>query len=416
MIMRTRNHTGILLLAACIIFAVPAAGHADNLFRFYPEATVNGLYSDNVPLRTSNEEGDFASIMAAGFYLDYTSEARYATLHYDTFAQLFAQQSKYDRAGEGQFVSATDNENLSSRTKLRLDEFFYRDAPSRMVLITSDQGPAFNTLSSMILLANDLTAVNQVGAELTHSWGRNWSTELGVHQTTYWSSGYGNAPANTTFVQSINTFTQYHFSDRFSLGPGYRFYDFQFTAAGRPDAMAHFPFVRASWVPMRNLYLEGSVGVVISHTQGSDQQTVNPGGLGFVEYNFHHARLKIEGGQQPELTSGLNGPGLLRYVRGNIFYDFTGRLTGNAGAGFDEFQATGQGVRDDVQLISWGVGLSDRVNKWLEVYTRFVQLRHEETTARQFLPTGIEYGREAVGNYIVVGCSVSIEAFRWSWQ
>ena len=38
MIMRTRNHTGILLLAACIIFAAPAAARADNLFRFYPEA------------------------------------------------------------------------------------------------------------------------------------------------------------------------------------------------------------------------------------------------------------------------------------------------------------------------------------------------------------------------------------------
>ena len=112
MIMRTRNLLAFPLLAALLVFAAPTTGQAQDLFRLYPEVLLSGFYSDNVPLRTSNEIGDFAGTGAAGFYLDYTSEARYASLHYDTFAQLFTHQTRFDRAGEGQFVSATDDENF----------------------------------------------------------------------------------------------------------------------------------------------------------------------------------------------------------------------------------------------------------------------------------------------------------------
>ena len=70
--------------------------------------------------------------MIAGFFLDYTSAARFASLHYETFAQFFAHQSRYDRAGEGQAVGVTDDENLSRTTQLRLNEFFLRDAPGHI--------------------------------------------------------------------------------------------------------------------------------------------------------------------------------------------------------------------------------------------------------------------------------------------
>ena len=114
MIMRTRTYLGATLLTAFFTLGLPPLAHAQSLFRLFPEVQLGGFYGDNVPLRTSNEEGDFAGTGLLGFYLDYTSEARYASLHYDTFAQLFAQQSRFDRAGEGQFVSATDNEKISS--------------------------------------------------------------------------------------------------------------------------------------------------------------------------------------------------------------------------------------------------------------------------------------------------------------
>src|SRR5208283_2922126 len=124
--MRTRNYSSIpLLLAAFFVVAAPAAARADSLFRLYPEGQANGFYGDNIPLRTVNEIGDFGTVLVAGFFLDYTSAARYASLHYDTFAQLFTHQTQYDRAGEGQFVGATDDENLSRTTRLRLDELFY---------------------------------------------------------------------------------------------------------------------------------------------------------------------------------------------------------------------------------------------------------------------------------------------------
>ena len=403
MIMRTRNHPGIpLLLAALFIFVFPAAGRADNLFRFYPEVAASGLYSDNVPLRTTNEEGDFAGTLAGGFFLDYTSAARYASLHYDTFAQLFAHQSKFDRAGEAQYVHATDEEHLSATTNLRIDELFYRDAPGGAAsLLGTGEAPLFSTVAYQLLLANDRASTNWFNANLTHSWGRNWYSELWAHQETFWQTG--NTSGNkTSYFQTIGTFTEYHFSDHFSLGPGYEFYDFRVTQPGRPDEEMQWPFVRVDWQPMENLALSGRVGAVISHVQGTSGEQVSPGGVVTLEYTLQRAHLKIEGGQAPQMTYTPTGfSETTRSGSGQIFYDFTQRLTGNAGAGYYEY---GNGF--DQQMILWGAGLSDRVSKRLRVYASFVQLRRNDTQNSQ----------EAVGNYFVVGFAVSVEAFRWSWQ
>jgi len=410
-IVKTRNHLGIALLAALLIFTAPAAGRADNLFRFYPEAELSGFYGDNVPMRSSNAVGDWVGSGAAGFYLDYTSDARYASLHYDTFAQLFAYQSRYDRAGEGQFVRATDDEKLSRTTRLRLEELFYRNSPTLVGIITSNETPQFNTEAAELLLANDQASISHFNAVLAHDWGRNWSSDFSVHQTSFFATSNSNT-SNDTFDQSVSGVTQYHFSNSFTIGPGYRFYDFIFTSPGRPGEQAHWPFVRASWQPLQNLYLSGSVGVVISYSQGTDRQSVNPGGVGLLEYDIQRGHFKVYGGQEPELVSTLGGAGLIREVRGNILYDFTQRLTGNVGAGY--YDLHGNGI--DAQLVSWGMGLSDRVNRWLSVYAKFVELRRTESAPAQFLPTGTQSGRSETGNYFVVGLNVSVEAFRWNWN
>jgi hypothetical protein len=413
MITRTRNHPGILFFAVLLILVLPSAGHADNLFRFFPEFQGSGFYSDNVPLRTVNQEGDFAGTLVGGFYLDFTSAERYASLHWDTFAQLFAQQSRYDRAGEGQFVRLQDFENLSPTTKLRFDELFYRDAPTVASIVTSDQAPAFNTVAAQLLLADNQASINTFSATLSHYWGRNWASELSVHQTTFWNNGSSStSQSNTSYEQGLSTFTDYHFNDRFSLGGGYRFYDFQFTFPGRPGVQAHWPFAKVSWTPIEHLSLSGIVGVVVSYTQGTDRQAVNVGGLGALEYDWQRAHLKVYGGQQPQLTLGLGGAGNDDEVRGSLSYDFTRRITGDVGAGY--FESNGAGFKG--QLISWGAGVSDRLSRYLSVYARFVQLRRNETTSSQFLPSGNQNGREATANYIVVGLNASIEGFRWSWQ
>jgi hypothetical protein len=410
--MRIRNHPGIALLAMFFIFCVPASSHAQELFRFYPEAQINGFYGDNIQLKTNNGSGGFGSAMVAGFYLDYTSSARYASLHWDTFAQLFTHQTELDRAGEGQYVNATDTENISSTTKIRFDDFFYRDAPTVLTITTSDQAPQFNSLLAELLLANDQVSINRFSATMWHSWGRGWTSEFSVHQTTFFgNSDNSNNNSTNSYVQSFSTNTDYHFTERFSLGGGYRYYDFQFSAAGRPDEQAHWPFARVTWQANRNLFLSAIGGVVIAHTQGTNNDTVSPGALGLVEYTFHHGILRLYGGQEPELTSGLGGVGEIRGGRGNLVYYFTPRVTGTAGGGF--YQSNGNGF--NAQLISWGVGVSDRLNKSLAVYARFTQIQINEKGRTEFLPTGFQSGREATGNYFILGLSVSVEAFRWSW-
>jgi hypothetical protein len=400
-------------MAAFLVVAIPAAGHADNLFRFFPEFQANGFYGDNIGLRSTNEIGDFGTTMAAGFYLDYTSEARYASLHYDTFAQLFLHRSQFDRAGQGQFVSATDDENISPTTKLRFSDFFYRDAPTEVAVTTSDQSPAFNTVLTQLLLSNFQASVNHFSADLSHAWGRGWTSEFSIHQTTFWGDGNNNSNGGTTtYNQGVSTTSEYHFTDRFALGAGYRYYDFQFTAPGRPDAQAHWPFALANWYPTKNIYLAGTSGVAITHTQGMGYKE-NFAGVGLAEYNFHRGHLSVYGGQQPDLVTAGGGLGTIRTVRGTVLYDFAPRLTGSAGAGYTH--SSGTGFKAD--LISWGVGLNERVNQYVNVYARFVQLRVTETSSNpDLIPTSFQNGKEAVGDYFILGFNVSVEAFRWSWQ
>jgi hypothetical protein len=409
-----RNHLGILLVATFFVLAVPAAGRADSLFRLFPEAQFNGFYGNNIPLRTNNEIGDFGTTMVFGFFLDYTSAARYVSLHYDTFVQLYTHQTRLDRAGEGQFVNVTDDENLSPTTKLHLNDLFYRDATPDVAITTSDQSPQFNSVLALLELANFQASINQFNAELTHYWGSRWSSEFNVHQTTFFPTGNNGTFANSSnnsFTQSASATTDYHFTNHFSLGFGYRFYDFRFTFPGEPGEQAHWPYARVIWEPMENVFFSGIMGVVVSHQQGDGTQ-VNPAGLGLLEYKFRRGVARVYGGQEPSIVSALGGVGQIREAQGTILYDFTPRISGSAGAGYYESSGTGF----NGQLVTWGVGASDRLNKWLSIYTRFIQIRRNETASNLVLSSGNANGQWAVGDYYIVGLAVSFEAMRWSWQ
>ncbi len=178
-------------------------------------------------------------------------------------------------------------------------------------IITSDQAPQFNSVLALLLLANDQASINQFNARVVALLGTQLVQRARVHQTTFWNNGgNNNSQNNDSFEQSVSTFTDYHFSDRFSLGAGYRFYDFRFTFPGQPGEQAHWPFVRASWQPIENLYFSGIVGVVISYTQGTNRQAVNVGRHGVGSNTIcQRAHLKIYGGQEPQLTSGFSGAG-----------------------------------------------------------------------------------------------------------
>ncbi len=414
MIVRLGNHLSITLLAAVfMMIESPGAGRADNLLRIYPELSLGGSYSDNPLLRTTNVMGDFAGTAAAGFYLDYHSDARNASVHYDTFAQLFAHESQYDRVGEGQYVSAIDHEHLSERTELRLYELFYRQASTESeVIINSDGAPQFNSVAATLLLANERASINQFNAELVHSWQSNWTSVFTLGQTTYWTAGTNGNANNASYDQGIVTYSEYHFNDRFSLGPGYRYYDYRFTFPGQPDEQAQWPLMRFDWWSTENLYLSGIMGAVFFHTQGNSRQEVYPAGLGNIEYNLEHGYVTIYGGQEPQLTPGLGGAGQVRELRGIFLWNFTQRLTGRAGGGY--YSESGTGFNG--QLISWGFGLSDRVNKSLTVYAQFIQIRRNESAPSQFLPSDVQSGQDATGSYFAVGLNVSVEAFRWNWQ
>jgi hypothetical protein len=410
-----RNQLGVLLVAAVLTLAAPSIGHADNLFRLFPESQMNGFYGTSIPLVDEGGTGDFGSTMVFGFYLDYTSEKRYASLHYDTFVQLFTHQTRFDRAGQGQFVQATDDEFISPTTSLHFSDVFYRDASVVTTITTSDQGPAFNSVLALLILANDQASINQFNAELDHRWATNWSSQLSVHQTTFFSTGNNNvSQSGDSYFQGVYTATDYNFSNQFSVGAGYRFYDWRFSFPGQPGEQAHWPFVRSSWQVSKNLYLYGMVGAVISHTQGQGDK-VNPAGLGSISYSWRRGTISLSGGQEPSFTSAFGTVGLIRGFRGSVFYYFTPRLSGSAGGSF--YDASGTDFSGE--FASWGLGLSQRVNKWLTLNTRFIEVKQNESAPSRFLPSSLnsaDQGEWATGDYFIVGLSVSFEALRWSWR
>ena len=398
-------------MAASLIFAGSSTSRADNLIRLFPETQMNGFYGTNIPLMDHNGTGDFGTTMVFGFYLDYTSAARYASLHYDTFVQLFTHQTRFDRAGEGQFVNATDDENISPNTKLHIDELYYRDATAVTTITTSDQSPQFNSALALLILANDQASINQFSAQLTHYWQERWSSELSVHQTTFFATSNDSSQSSDSFAQDVTTATDYHFTPRFSVGLGYRFYDWRFTFPGQPGQEAHWPFARFTWEPVRGLNVSGMAGVVISHTQGQGDQ-VNAAGTGLIAYTFKRGLVSLAGGQEPSLTSAFGTVGLVRGFRGNVLYYFTRRITGTAGGSF--YNLSGTGFNGD--FASWGAGVGDRVNQWLSLNARFIEIHRNESGESQFLTTGAQQGEWATGDYFIVGLAVSFEAFRWSWR
>ena len=252
MIMRTRTYLRqSLLLSALLIFASPGAGRADNLFRFYPELAGSGFYSDNVPLRTQNEEGDFAGT-AGRRLLPRLHLGRQVRDRSTTTLSRSCLRNSPDSIGP---AKASLSERPTSKICRRRPSCASMNSSTAMRrpwrgIVTSDQAPQFNSVAAQLLLANDQASINQFTATLTHYWGRNWASEFAVHQTTFWNNGgTNNSQNNTSYEQGVSTFTDYHFSDRFSLGGGYRFYDFRFTFPGRPGEEAHWPFVKIGWQP-----------------------------------------------------------------------------------------------------------------------------------------------------------------------
>jgi len=77
----------LLLLAAFLILAFPSAGRATTCVRFIPEFSGTDI-TPTTSAADPERSGDFAGLLVGGFFLDYTSAARYASIHYDTFAQL----------------------------------------------------------------------------------------------------------------------------------------------------------------------------------------------------------------------------------------------------------------------------------------------------------------------------------------
>ena len=304
---------------------------------------------------------------------------------------------------------AVDDENLSATTKLHFYDFFYRDAPTEVAVTTSDQSPAFNTVLTQLLLSNfnnrsiiSVRCCRTLGPRLDQRIERSPDDLLGQWQQQRQRRHNGQGASTTNGTISL-------IASRWV-----RDIDIMISSLVRPGNPTHRPTGPLPWLTgiRQNLYLSGTAGIAITHTQGMGYKE-NFAGIALVEYSFHRGHLSIWGGQEPALVTAGGGLGKIRGVRGNLVYDITQRLTGSVGGAFENSSGTGF----NADLASWGVGLNQRVNKYVNVYARFVQLRVTETSSNEdLIPTAFQNGKQAVGDYYILGFNVSFEAFRWSWQ
>ncbi|MGH7812726.1 MAG: hypothetical protein ACREQI_01810 [Candidatus Binataceae bacterium] len=400
----------ISVLIAAFVGCAPPIARADNLLRFFPLLQGNFLYTDNVYLTPNNAQGDFDSNFAAGFYLDVSTPKRYATLEYSTFGSLFVSHSNLDRAGQAQFFRVTDQEQISPQTKVNLYEWFVRDSPTLMALTSGDRLPEFTPGFTEFLLANDHVIINTFNAVAAHSYSPRWSSVFGLEQETL-------APRNsgTGTMQTAHANLLYHVNEAFAIGPGYRFIDRVYSSTAQPNSEVQWPVAYATWLPRKDLYLDGFVGPMVAYnTTGVSRTRVDPGGVISIRYSNRRFHATVSGGQEPGLTAGLGTGGIQRFGNGEISYGLTRRVTASANAGYMDAMPAGA----DARLIGYGAGLSTRSTRWLTLFVRYVGLRR--TYSGNFnpavLPSHLVIGREAVANYYVVGASVAFEAFRWSWQ
>ncbi len=406
--MKPKSRLTSIIVATAFVLSVPTIAGADNLLRVFPFLTLSGTYTDNVRLSANNTMGDFIGTAFAGFFLDLTSPERQATFQWNTAAQLFVTNTEFDRAGEAQFMRATDVENLGSRTRLNLGEYFARDSPINLAVGTSEPAATLNEVFGPLLLSNDQATSNLFEASLDHDWSRDWSSQLGIDQRTLWVSGGG-----TSYQQGVEVVGLYHYNEQLSFGPGYKFSDFRFQggAGSRPATEDHWPFLKGDWEPTYNLSLEGTVGLVVSNALGTGRQTINPAGIGTLEYRFRRGNIKIYGGQEPSLTDGLGGAGFRRSARGSFTYYLTQRLSAKGAVSYGEFF----GPQVDAWFVTYGIGLNERINQWLTLYCNYINIRRESESGSSTAPQGLAVGQQADGNYFVLGMDIAFEGYRWSW-
>ncbi|HUO04939.1 MAG TPA: hypothetical protein VMU16_07050 [Candidatus Binataceae bacterium] len=419
----------ILIVSVVLAVFLPIAAHADNVLLAYPFLAVNGLYTDNVgfstdqtfcvltpcnPIHhpyhfaTTSPEGDFNFNFAAGFYLDFTNPDRHTSLNYSTFASLFLQNSQLDRAGQAQFFRFNDQENISPNTRLTIDNWFLRDSPESMAVITTDQPISLNPVFAAFFLANNHSIVNFFRLDLAHSFNRDWTGDAQAEQEVI-SSPYG----NTSLLDSVSLGAQRSLSSTFSMGPGYKFYDMEFTLSSEPNSQAHWPVADFIWMPIENMRMEGYVGPIVAYnTSGVNRTRVDPGGIFTWRYQYRHMKMGIDGGQEPGLSAGIGAGGITRLGSGDFTWDLTKTVRFDTGGGYYEFMPPGA----DAKFFSYGAGLSQRVSSWMVVYARYLGFQREYSGAPVALPTGITIGQTAVANYYMIGATFAVEAFRWSWQ
>jgi hypothetical protein len=350
---------------------------------FQPQSTTKGSYYDAV------------SMAIGGSAVDLMGPSRSLQLTYLTDGQLYAQNSRFDKAFQDHYVGFHDTENVGPNSNLWLGDTFLKGEPifGQALIGTS----ATSALVGQALLQNSFTT-NSFNANFTHEFSPRISLVTTADQSYFSTSGGSSASASSTtesFLQGGAAGLFYEFTPDFAAGPSYHFYDMRFSSQPRLDSQQ--PGVSAKWNPNARWTLSGYAGpLLLSSSQGTKYD------FGYeiaALYILPRVKFSFSTARAPSLTAGLSGGGVSQYAATSASYQLARRT--NVYAWLSYFQVSGSGVNQHVT--SYGFGVGRQVSENVQVFAQYIGFQTNASTTSQ----------KSLTNNLLFG--VKLSASPWSW-
>jgi hypothetical protein len=401
--MPLRARLTLLSLGLSLAFAAGNARSA-TLLSFYPIMQMTESYSDNITLAATHHLSDFITTGVTGFALDLGGGGRTGSFQYDTVFQSYATHTEFNSYAGTNFVTLVDQETLAPNLSMYINDSAVVGKITGGLLVGNTG--AVSTQVAQAALTSTQTESNNFNVQFNRQIGARWTAILGVTQNFY-SNGIG-----TEYSQGGTTSLLYTMLPQLQTGLGYTFTDFRFS--NEPPGEAHTPQLVAHWSPTERLKVDLAGGFVAIDNFGgpSGSFLVRPAGNGALTFLGERWTITLSGGQIANLTGGLGGVGLNRFVNAVISYALQRHTFANFGASYYDYVGGGA----NGSFASIGASLSSQPRKWLTLFAQY-QGFSNSVSAASSAPLGaftVPVGKTANTNTYTLGIKIAFDAYDYA--
>lgn len=389
------------ILALGLTLLVLGDARGDTLFSLYPILQVTEGYNDNIELTSTHHLGDFMTTAVAGFSLNFGGGGRTGSFQYDTVFQTFASHSEFNSYAGTNFITLSDQESLTPELSMFVNDSVVTGNITGGLLVGNTG--AVSAQVAQAAASNTQTTSNAFNVQFNQKLSERWTAVLGVNQTFYETS------FQSAFTQGGTLSLLYAVWPQLQTGLGYTFADFRFSNLAPSEA--HTPQLLAHWKPTPRLAVDLSGGLVAIDNFGgpSGSFLVRPAGTGALTFLGERWTVTVSGGQQANITGGLGGAGLSRFVTGVINYALRRHTSLNFGATYAEYIGGGA----NGSFASYGGGISNQPRKWLTLFALYQGFSSSLSSVSSAPVSAftVTPGTTARSNVYMVGLKIAFDAY-----